>query len=128
MDVIIQRYTVLAKPDKVWDALVNPKTIEKWGGGPAVMKDKVGFDFSLWGGDIYGKNIEIENEKKLVQEWYSGEWSRPSVVTITLNADGHCTEIVLEHKDVPAEEMKEISEGWKDFYFEPIKKLLEEKS
>ena len=26
-------------------------------------------------GEIYMENIEIETEKKLVQEWYAGEWS-----------------------------------------------------
>ena len=128
MDVIIQRYRIIAKSDKVWDALVNPKTIEKWGGGPAVMEDKIGFEFSLWGGDVYGKNIEVERYKKLVQEWYGGEWNRPSIVTISLNADGHCTEVLLEQKDIPLEEIKEINEGWRDYYFEPLKKLLEEKS
>lgn len=127
MKIIKQRYIILTTPEKVWDALVNPETINKWGGGPVVMSDRAGFEFSLWGGDVYGKNLEVEKNEKLVQEWYSDEWERPSVVTFSLSSDGHCTEVLLEHKDVPEGEIKDISEGWRDYYLEPIKKMLEDK-
>ena len=129
MKIIEQRYLIKAKPDKVWDALTNPETIQKWGGGPARMSDKVGFEFSLWGGDIYGKNLEVDNpqtgERKLVQEWYSGEWEIPSIVTFKLNFDGRETEVILVHKDVPKKEIKDIDEGWRDYYMGPIKRILE---
>ena len=125
---IKQRYTILAEPEKVWDALVNPEIIEKWGGGPAVMSEDVGSEFSLWGGDIYGRNIEVEKGIKLVQEWYGGEWDSPSLVTFKLSADDHCTEIILEQKDVPEGEMKDIDAGWHDYYLGPIKRLLERKA
>ncbi len=125
MDFIEQRYLIKAKPEKVWDALTNPKTIEKWGGGPVKMEDIVGFEFSFWGGDIFGKNIEIVKNKKLVQEWYGGEWEIPSIATFTLNYDGKVTEVILNHKDVPKTEMKEFDEGWRDYFMGPIKKLLE---
>ena len=129
MKYIEQRYLIKAKPEKVWDALVNPKTIEKWGGGSAKMQGKVGFEFSLWGGDIYGKNLEVENPptgaKKLVQEWYGGEWELPSIVTFKLNTSNGYTEVILQHKDVPKDEVKSIAEGWRDYYLGPLKKLLE---
>jgi activator of HSP90 ATPase len=125
MKFIEQRYTIQTSPEKVWDALVNPETIKKWGGGPVVMSDKAGTEFSLWGGDVYGKNLEVDKNKKLVQEWYGGEWAYPSTVTFSLSADGHCTEVILVQKDVPENEIKDINEGWRDYYMEPIKKLLE---
>lgn len=129
MQKIEQRYLIKASIEKVWDALVNPKTIEKWGAGPAVMKGEVGFDFSLWGGDIYGKNLEVINpdkgEKKLLQEWYGGDWEVPSIATIKLNSDGEKTEVILEHKDLPENEIDEFANGWKEYYFGAIKKHLE---
>jgi activator of HSP90 ATPase len=128
MKVIKQRYRILAKPQKVWDALVNPKTIEQWGGGPAVMSTDVGFDFSLWGGDVYGKNKEVQREKKLVQEWYRGEWDHPSTVTFEIHADAHCTEIILEQKDVPEDEIEDIDTDWRESYLGPLKRLVERKS
>lgn len=127
--MIKQRYLIKATQDKVWSALVNPETIEKWGGGPAKMKGEVGFSFSLWGGDVWGKNLEVVNpesgEKKLVQEWYGGEWEVASIVTFKLNASNGYTEIILEHKGYPKEEKEDLAAGWNDYYLGAIKKLLE---
>lgn len=127
--MIRQRYLIRSSLDKVWNALTNPKIIEKWGAGPVKMKSEAGFEFSLWGGDIWGKNLEVVNpdggEKKLVQEWYGGEWEIPSIVIFKLNASNGYTEVILEHKDVPKEEIEDISSGWNDYYLGAIKKLLE---
>ena len=127
--MIKQRYLIKAPLEKVWSALTNSEIIGKWGAGPAIMKAEAGFEFSLWGGDIWGKNLEVVNpekgEKKMVQEWYGGEWEVPSIVTLKLNDSNDYTEVILEHKNVPKDEVKDIAAGWKDYYLGPLKKLLE---
>lgn len=129
MKKIEQRYLINSPIEKVWEALVNPKIIEIWSKSPAVMNDEVGSDFSLWGGEIYGKNLEVINpekgEKKLVQEWYGGDWEKPSLVKFKINFDGEKTELILEHTDIPDEEVDEFAEGWKDYYLGAVKKYLE---
>lgn len=60
MKTIKQTYQINAPSSRVWQALIDPKIIDKWGGGPAHMNDKVGTEFTLWGGDIYGKNLRLE--------------------------------------------------------------------
>ena len=52
-------YKISTAKDKVWQALINPTIIDEWGGGPSKMDSKVGTEFELWNGDIYGKNIEV---------------------------------------------------------------------
>ena len=59
MKIIKKNYVVNASIEKVWDALVNPSTINKWGGGPAKMSAVSASEFELWGGDIYGKNTKV---------------------------------------------------------------------
>lgn len=125
MKSIKQTYEINASIDKVWDALVNPNIIEKWGGGPAKMSDRKGFEFELWGGEIYGKNIEIVKNKKLVQEWFSGKWDKPSIVTFLLSFSGNKTTVELIHTDIPDNEADDISKGWKDYYMIPLKQLVE---
>lgn len=125
MKSIKQTYGINASIDKVWDALVNPKSIGKWGGGPAKMSDRKGFEFELWGGEIYGKNIEIVKNKKLVQEWFSGKWDKPSIVTFLLSFSGNKTTVELIHTDIPDNEADDISKGWKDYYMIPLKQLVE---
>ena len=124
MKTIKQAYKINASVEKVWEALVNPEIINKWGGGPAKMSDKLE-DFSLWGGDVYGKNIEVVPCKLLKQEWYGGKWAKPSIMSFKLSEKDGLTTVELFQTDIPDEEEKDIDMGWKDYYMEPLKKLVE---
>ncbi|MFI5265497.1 MAG: SRPBCC domain-containing protein [Candidatus Levyibacteriota bacterium] len=125
MKAIHQTYTIHSSVKKVWDALVNPKTIEKWGAGFAKMDDKVGTEFKLWGGDIYGKNVEVVKNKKLVQEWFGGVWDKPSQVKFELTSKGNSTVVALTQTGVPEKDVEDIAGGWKEYYLGPLKSLLE---
>lgn len=125
MTNIKQTYFIKAPIKKVWQALVDPKIINKWGGGPTKMSDKVGFKFSLWGGDIHGKNTEVIPGKKLVQDWMSGEWEHYSKVTFNMLEEKSETKVELIHENIPDKEARDIAEGWKDYYINPLKELLE---
>lgn len=125
MKTIKQTYSINASIKDVWQALVDPKIIVKWGGGPAQMDDRVGTKFTLWGGDIYGKNIKVVENEELVQEWFGGSWDKPSIVTFTLKKKGNETEVNLQQEDVPDTEIDDIAEGWKDYYLGPLKDYLE---
>ena len=124
MSTITKEYHIMAPLEKVWQALVDPQVIAKWGAGPAKMKAQAGFKFSLWGGDIHGKNLEIIPHQKLVQDWYGGNWPRPSQATFTLTHKAGCTTLKLSHTDVPEKEVQAIDHGWDDYYLGPLKKLL----
>lgn len=125
MPVIKQTYKIKAPVKIVWQALVNPKKIKDWGAGPAKMSGRPGAKFSLWGGSIWGKNIEVKPEKKLVQEWFAGKWPKPSIVEIILSEKNGVTQIKLTHKDMPSSEIKDLTNSWRDYYFGPMKKYLE---
>ncbi len=125
MKTIRQTYNINAPVEKVWDALVNPEIIDKWGGGPSKMSDKEGEDFRLWGGDIYGRNIKVLENKELVQEWFSEDWKEPSLVTFKLRQKNSQTTIQLIHKNVPDKDVDTIDDGWKRYYLGPLKELLE---
>ncbi|MBI2034633.1 MAG: SRPBCC domain-containing protein [Candidatus Levybacteria bacterium] len=125
MKTIKQSYLINASIQDVWQALTDPRVIDKWGGGPAHMDDKVGTKFTLWGGDIHGENVKVVKNKELVQDWYGGKWEKPSKVKFTLIEKGDKTEVNLLHENVPNEEAKDIEEGWKLYYLGPLKKLLE---
>lgn len=125
MKTIKQSYVINAPLEKVWEALVDPQVIDDWGGGPAEMDDKVGTEFKLWGGDIWGKNLEIEPNKKLVQDWYGGDWNESSKMTFILKSEGNKTIVDLFQENVPDSEEKVIADGWKKFYMGPMKEMLE---
>jgi activator of HSP90 ATPase len=125
MKTIKKKYLIKAPVEAVWQSLVDPKIIEKWGGGPAEMSEKEGSEFKLWGGDIFGKNTEVIKNKKLAQDWYGGVWDKPSKLVIILTKKGKSTLLELLQKNVPENEAKDIDSGWDDYYLGPMKKYLE---
>jgi activator of HSP90 ATPase len=123
---IRKSYVIDAPAAAVWAALTEPKIIERWGGGPAVMAAKPGFEFSLWGGDIHGTVIAVAPGRSMLQEWFGGDWDAPSTALFSLTSNPHGgTRLDLENKNVPADDGADIDAGWDDYYLGPIKALLE---
>lgn len=110
-------YILTAPPEDVYLALTNPLTIHLWSGEEAEMSTEPGSEFSLWEGSIVGKNLEFEQNKKIVQQWYFGEQEVPSIVTIKLHADSKGTSVELRHTNIPDEDYDDIVSGWNDIYF-----------
>lgn len=120
-----QTYLIDASAQDVWEALVDPKIIHDWGAGPAKMSEKKE-KFSLWGGDIYGVNTSVLSKKRLEQNWYAGDWDKPSKVIFELSEQDGKTAITLTHTNIPDDEFDGIKSGWDEYYFGPIKELLED--
>ena len=124
--IIKQTYEIDADLDQVWEALTDAKVIDDWGGGPAKMKPEVGFEFEVWGGDIFGKNLEVRPKSRLVQEWWGdADWAKPSTATFNLTADDEVTTVELIHEGVPEAEVLDFAAGWRDYYLGPMKEYLE---
>lgn len=113
-----------AQIEEVWDCFVNSDKINEWGGGNAKMSDKLE-EFTLWGGDIWGKNILVKKFQRLEQEWFAGKWDEPSIVKFVFSKNGDSTEVKLIHENIPANEFKSINQGWEEYYLGPIKELVE---
>jgi len=120
MKTFKKTFKINAEPSDVYAALTNPYTIELWTGYPAQMSTDPGSEFSLWEGDITGKNIEFVQDKKVVQEWYFGDQPEKSLVTITITPDKENSQVTVEHSNIPDEEFSDIAEGWKDYYIGAI--------
>jgi activator of HSP90 ATPase len=114
-------FRINAEPSDVYAALTNPFTIELWSGYPAVMSTEPGSEFSLWEGDITGKNIEFVQDRKVVQQWDFGDQETDSVVTITIAPDRENSTVTVEHTNIPDEEFDDIAEGWREYYIEAIR-------
>lgn len=123
---IRKTYEIDAPADEVWRALTDPKAIEDWGGGPAVMAAHPGFEFSLWDGDIYGTVREVDPGRMLLEDWYGGDWDAPSLARFTLvEKPSGGTLLELVHTGVPDDDADEFDTGWDDYYLGPIKDMLE---
>ena len=110
-------YVLPAAPEEIYTALTNPLTIELWTGEPAVMTTEPGSEFSMWDGSIVGKNIEFEENKKIVQQWYFDGQEAESIVTIKLHPDKNGTSAELRHTNIPDSDYEDMTDGWNDAYF-----------
>ena len=119
-------FKIPTTPEEVYIALTNPFTIELWSGYPAIMDEKTETEFSLWEGDIIGKNLEMITNKKVVQEWYFGDQPEKSIVTINLFEDKKGTQVELNHTNIPDDDFDNIKDGWNEYYFGAIKAFFEE--
>jgi uncharacterized protein YndB with AHSA1/START domain len=116
MKTINQTYELNATPTAVFEALISPEIIEQWSGAPAKMEAKSGTNFSLFGGQVEGTNLEVIANQKLVQTW-----PHDTKVTITLAVNGDATTVELLHEDIPGSEAEELfNQGWKNHYFGPL--------
>lgn len=110
-------YIIDATPEIVYNALTNEATLQLWTGEEASMPSIAGEEFSLWSGSINGKVIELTPFKKIVQEWYFGEQTEASIVTIILHSDKNRTSAELRHTNIPDEDFEDITQGWDEHFF-----------
>jgi activator of HSP90 ATPase len=113
-------YIIPAQPAEIYLALTNPSTIHLWSGEPAEMSTEPGSEFSLWDGSIAGRNVEFEDGKKIIQQWYFGDQAEPSMVTIKLHPHEKGTSVELRHTNIPDQDYNDIVEGWNEVYFRSL--------
>lgn len=119
-------YIISAPPEDVYQALTNPLTLHLWTGEHAEMSTEIGSEFSLWEGSISGKNLEFEENKKIVQQWYFGEQEQASIVTIILHQHPKGTSAELRHTNIPDEDFADITDGWNQSYFASLQEFYDE--
>ncbi len=117
--------SIKAVPEDVYACLTNSFTIELWSDMPAKMETKAGTEFELFDGNISGRILKLEPNKKVVQQWYFGVQEAPSVVTLLIHNGKREVSLELRHTNIPDEAYSQISEGWVKYYLGRIKEFLE---
>lgn len=122
-----KKYLLLpAPPEEVYLGLTKAQSIQLWTGAEVEFTEEVDTEFSLWDGDIVGKNLEFEPNKKIVQQWYFGEENEPSIVTIKLHPDKKGTSLEFVQTNIPDEDFNDFTEGIKEYYLGGLADFFEE--
>lgn len=119
-------YLLPAPPEDVYLALTIPLSIKLWSGAEAEMSTEPDTEFSLFDGDIVGKNLEFEENKKIVQQWYFEGQEAESIVTIKLHEHKKGCSVELIHTNIPDEVYEEFVEGWNESYFGELFEFFQE--
>lgn len=131
-EAIHQEVIFNASPKRVYDALTDAKQFTQVtlgiikGAGPAEISSEVGGAFSCFGGIISGRHIEMVPDKRLVQAWRVSEWEPGvfSIVKFDLQEQGGQTKLIFDHTGFPTGKAEHLASGWKEHYWEPMKKYL----
>ena len=124
LTIITDTVIISATPEEVYDAYLDPKKQSAFTGSKATGDGKVGGKFTAWDGYIFGKNLELEKGKRIIQEWKTTEWPEgypPSKLELTFKKAKGGTELSMVHTNVPAEQASDYKQGWTDFYWKPLK-------
>jgi activator of HSP90 ATPase len=124
---IRQTVSIGAAPRKVYEALINEKQHAKFTGEKAVISRKVGGAFTCYAGYLAGINLDLVPGKRIVQAWRCKGWPKGaySIATFSLTRKRGGTKLSFFHVGVPASVHKDITKGWRNFYWKPLKAYLE---
>jgi activator of HSP90 ATPase len=93
---------------------------------PAQLSAEPGSAFSLFGGIIVGRQVELLPAKRVVQAWRVENWN-PGMYSIARfelsDADGG-TKIIFDHTGFPAGAGDHLAAGWKSHYWDGLTKLF----
>jgi len=97
-------------------------------GAPARISPKVGGKFVAWGGYIHGVNLELVPGKRIVQSWRPAEdgWPKShfSTVRFELSKAPGGSRLRFTHSKVPVAHVGHLSKGWKESYWDPLRRYL----
>ena len=138
-DAIHQTVSFAASPDRVYDALTRSEqfdavfrlgeaaTTMKLGHAATQISRDVGGAFSLFGGYVIGRHLELMRPTRIVQAWREIVWDegRFSLVSFRLAADADGgTTLTFDHTGFPAGAGPHLSIGWYGNYWDPLRKYL----
>jgi activator of HSP90 ATPase len=115
-----------ASPQRVYEALLDSRQFAAFTSMAAEIDPKAGGAFSLFGGMIVGRNIELIANQRIVQAWRPTHWDPGiySVVKFELKSRATETRIVLDHTGFPEGDYDGLNTGWPPRYWTPLRKFL----
>ncbi len=121
-----QEVELKASPQHIYEILLDSKQFAAFTGMPATIDAAAGGAFSMFGGMIVGRNVELIANQRIVQAWRPTHWDPGvySVVKFELKPQGSGTMLILDHTGFPEGDYDSLFKGWGLRYWDPLKKYL----
>jgi activator of HSP90 ATPase len=121
-----QEVLFTSPPARIYEIFLSSKEFAAMTKLPADISPDAGGAFSMFGGVIVGRNIELVPAQRIVQAWRPKYWDPGvySVVKFELAGIGAGTKIVLDHTGFPIGTYKGLNSGWPERYWDPLTKYL----
>jgi len=123
---ISQKITFKAKAAKLYALYADSKLHSAVTGQKAVV-NAAGGKFSAFGGMLQGKILQTVKNKSIVQSWRAKGWDKAvpdSILILTFEDTKTGGRVSMVHANVPDDDTKGVTAGWKGFYWDPWRKYL----
>jgi activator of HSP90 ATPase len=123
---ISQEITFETTPEKLYGALTQGSEFAAATGAPAEISPDEGGRFSCFGGQITGRHIELQPNKRIIQAWRAGPWADGvySIVSFDISQSGDATILHMRHAGFPDGEAEHLDGGWKKMYWDQLQAYL----
>jgi activator of HSP90 ATPase len=124
---IIQSVTFAASAQELYDIYLDPKRHATVTGGKVKISAKPGSAFSAFNGMLSGTMLWTIPGQMIVQRWKSTGWNKgdpDSILILTFDSAGKKGRIKLVHVNVPVQDHAGVTNGWKKYYWAPLKAYL----
>jgi activator of HSP90 ATPase len=130
-ETIHQEVVFKATRQRVYEALMEEKRFSQvtdfiMKGASTAISREVDGSFSIFGGVITGRHIELVPDERVVQAWREKDWPAGiySIVRFQLDAQGAETKLVFDQTGFPQDAAVPLAPGWWSHYWEPLRKYL----
>lgn len=110
----------------LWDLLTNPARIPMWTRSPADFSLTPGAPFFLFGGNVRGKVLSVNEPSKLVMAWRPPTWEPKDhfgELELRLSEGEGSTDLKIRLQGVPQGEEESSRKGLEEMYMNGLKRL-----
>lgn len=114
--------TFTASAEQLYKAFLDKPMVAAWSRASPDIEAKEGSDYSLFNGNIVGKVVKLEENKKIVMTWRLRDWKEGHFATITMDFDQGSGETVLNVNwtGIPIGQEEIVENNFQNYYVKPI--------
>jgi len=114
-------------PKALFDLYMDSSKHSTATGAPAEISTKEGGSYSAHSGYITGRNLQLIQDRLIVQTWRAQSWDKndvDSTFIIYLEPAGNDVWLHAVHANVPDNAEESLNSGWHKMYWEPWRLYL----
>ncbi|ODQ67724.1 Co-chaperone that binds to Hsp82p and activates its ATPase activity [Nadsonia fulvescens var. elongata DSM 6958] len=109
--------------DHLYRAFIDPAMVSAWSRSAAQIKPEEGSEFSLFGGNIQGKILKLDQNKFIEMTWRLRDWKQGHFTNLKLNfvQGSSDTKIKVDWTGIPVGQEEVARNNFEEYYVKSIK-------
>ncbi|MFA6503542.1 MAG: SRPBCC domain-containing protein [Patescibacteria group bacterium] len=123
-----QEIGLKAGPHVIYEMLLDSDKHSQFTGAKAEINREIGGSVSAYDGMIQAVNEELHHNARIVQTWRGSDWPEGHFSTVTFEifpTDDGC-KLIFSQTGIPEDKYDMVAAGWKEHYWDKMRKMIEE--